>query len=206
MNRNLVGSIYGRSSIKISYFVMIRLQAWPLQTILVTDWLISKKYSPLKLLSQMKRNLVGSIYGRSSINSSYFVMIRLQACPLQTILVTDWLISKKSSPLKLRSQMNRNLVGSMYGRSSIKISYFVMIRLQACPLQTILVTDWLISKKSSLLKLLSQMNRNLVGNIYGRSSINISYFVMIHLQAWPLQTILVTDWLISKKIFSSETA
>jgi hypothetical protein len=36
-------------SIKISYFVMIRLQAWPLQTILVTDWLISKKYSPLKL-------------------------------------------------------------------------------------------------------------------------------------------------------------
>jgi hypothetical protein len=58
-------------------------------------------------------------------------MIRLQAWPLQTILVTDWLISKKSSPLKLLSQMNRNLVGSIYGRSSIKISYFVMIRLQA---------------------------------------------------------------------------
>jgi hypothetical protein len=154
----------------------------------------------------MNRNLVGSIYGRSSINISYFVMIRLQACPLQTILVTYWLISKKSSPLKLLSQMNRNLVGSIYGRSSIKISYFVMIRLQACPLQTILVTDWLISKKSSPLKLLSQMNRNLVGNIYGRSSIKISYFVMIRLQAWPLQTILVTDWLISKQIFSSETA
>jgi hypothetical protein len=76
MNRNLVGSIYGRSSIKNSYFVMIRLQAWPLQTILVTDWLISKNYSPLKLLSQMNRNLVGSIYGRSSIKISYFVMIR----------------------------------------------------------------------------------------------------------------------------------
>jgi hypothetical protein len=91
--------------------------------------------------------------------------------PLQTILVTDWLISKKSSPLKLLGQMNRNLVGSIYGRSSIKISYFVMIRLQAWPLQTILVTDWLISKKSSPLKLLSQMNRNLVGSIYGRSSI-----------------------------------
>jgi hypothetical protein len=48
------------------------------------------------------------------------------ACPLQTILVTDWLISKKYSPLKLLSQMNRNLVGNIYGRSSIKISYFVM--------------------------------------------------------------------------------
>jgi hypothetical protein len=67
-------------------------RTWPLQTILVTDWLISKKYSPLKLRSQMNRNLVGSIYGRSSINISYFVMIRLQAWPLQTILVTDWLI------------------------------------------------------------------------------------------------------------------
>jgi hypothetical protein len=38
------------------------------------------------------------------------------------ILVSDWSISKKSSPLKLPSQMNRNLVGSiyMYGRLCIK--------------------------------------------------------------------------------------
>jgi hypothetical protein len=37
--------------------------------------------------------------------------IRLQTWPPQAILVSDWLISKKSS-LKLSSQMNRNLVGS----------------------------------------------------------------------------------------------
>ena len=38
------------------------------------------------------------------------------------ILVSDWSISKKSSPLKLLSHMNRNLVGSiyMYGRFCIK--------------------------------------------------------------------------------------
>jgi hypothetical protein len=36
------------------------------------------------------------------------------------MLVIDWLISKKSSPLKLLGQMNRNLVGSIPGRSSIK--------------------------------------------------------------------------------------
>jgi hypothetical protein len=36
------------------------------------------------------------------------------------MLVSDWLISKKSSPLKPLGQMNRNLVGSIYGRSSIK--------------------------------------------------------------------------------------
>jgi hypothetical protein len=35
------------------------LQTWPPQAVLVSDWLISKKNSPLKLLGQMKRNLVG---------------------------------------------------------------------------------------------------------------------------------------------------
>jgi hypothetical protein len=34
---------------------------------------------------------------------------------------------KKSSPLKLLDQMNRNLVGSIYGTSSIKIAQFVPI-------------------------------------------------------------------------------
>jgi hypothetical protein len=40
-------------------------------------WLADlKKYSPLKLLGQMNRNLVGSIYDRSSINLANFVPIR----------------------------------------------------------------------------------------------------------------------------------
>jgi hypothetical protein len=50
------------------------------------------------------------------------------------------------------------------------------------------------------------MNQNLVGSILGRSSIKIAHLVLIRLQTWPPQTILVSDWLISKKIFSSETA
>jgi hypothetical protein len=36
MNRNLVGGIYGRSSIKNAHFVPIRLQTWPPQAILVS--------------------------------------------------------------------------------------------------------------------------------------------------------------------------
>jgi hypothetical protein len=36
-------------------------------------------------------------------------------------------ISKKSSPLKPLCQMNRNLVGSIYGSSSIKNAHFVPI-------------------------------------------------------------------------------
>jgi hypothetical protein len=51
----------------------------------------------------------------------------LQTWPPQAILVSDWLISKKSSPLKPLGQMNRNLVGSIYGMSSMKIAHFVPI-------------------------------------------------------------------------------
>jgi hypothetical protein len=64
----------------------------------------------------------------------------------------------------------------------------------------------LISKKSSSLKPLGQMNRSLVGSIYGRSSIKIGYLFLIRSQTWPPQAILVSDWLISKRIFSSATA
>jgi hypothetical protein len=75
MNRNLVGSILGRSSIKIAHLVLIRWQTWPPQAILVSDWLISKKLSPLKPLGQMNRNLVGSILGRSSMKIADLVPI-----------------------------------------------------------------------------------------------------------------------------------
>jgi hypothetical protein len=86
------------------------------------------KSSPLKPLGQMNRDLVGNIYIMSSIKIAYFVPIRLQTWPPQAILVSDWLISKKSSPLKLLGQMNRNLVGSILGRSFIKIAHLVPIR------------------------------------------------------------------------------
>ena len=59
---------------------------------------------------------------------------------------------------------------------------------------------WLADfKKSSSLKPLGQMNRNLVGSIYGKTSIKNAHYVPIHYQTWPPQTILVSDWLISKK-------
>ena len=53
MNCNLVGSIYGRSSIKIAHFVLIHQQTWPPQAIHVSDWLISKKSSPLSKCSNL---------------------------------------------------------------------------------------------------------------------------------------------------------
>jgi hypothetical protein len=53
-----------------------RKQTWLLPAILVSDWSMSKKSSPLKLLGQMNQNLVESIYGSSSVNIAHFVPIR----------------------------------------------------------------------------------------------------------------------------------
>jgi hypothetical protein len=51
-----------------------------------------------------------------------------------------------SFPLKPLGQMNRNLGGSIYGRSSIKSSHFVPIHMQTGLPQVIPVSDWSISK------------------------------------------------------------
>jgi hypothetical protein len=46
-------SIYGLSSIQITHFDPTRSQTWPPHAILVSDWLISSKYSPLKPLRRI---------------------------------------------------------------------------------------------------------------------------------------------------------
>jgi hypothetical protein len=63
--------------------------------------------------------------------------IRNKNCLWRTNMVATsdscfWLadIKEKSSPLKLLSQMNRNLKWSNYGRSSIKIAHFIPIWLR----------------------------------------------------------------------------
>jgi hypothetical protein len=48
-------------------------QIWLPRAILVSDWLLLKKNSPLKLLGQMEPNLAGSIYVRSSIKFLRFI-------------------------------------------------------------------------------------------------------------------------------------
>jgi hypothetical protein len=67
-------------------------------------WLVYfLKSSPLKPLGQMNRNLVGSIYGMSSMKIAHFV------------------------PIVCKHGYHRNLVGSIYGMSSMKIAHFVPI-------------------------------------------------------------------------------
>jgi hypothetical protein len=120
------------------------------QAIFVSDWSISKKSFPLKPLGQMNRNLVGSIYGRSSINfykvpsidAAYQVSVHLAERFQKRRLFRNQPIRNKNClwrPCFLKDrdemnnlyrglcQMNRNLVGSICGRSSIKIAHFVLI-------------------------------------------------------------------------------
>jgi hypothetical protein len=58
--------------------------------------------------------------------SNFHIGPSFHGCFLQALLVSDWSISKKSS-LKSLDQMNKNLVGSINGRFSIKIAHFVPI-------------------------------------------------------------------------------
>jgi hypothetical protein len=48
----------------------------------------------------------------------------LESSPLKPFGLADFL---DSSPLKPFGQMNRNLVGSIYGKSSVMIAHFVPI-------------------------------------------------------------------------------
>ena len=50
------------------------------------------------------------------------------------------------------------------------------------------------------------MEPNLAESIYIRSSIKFLHFVPFRQQIWPPRAILVSDWLMFKQIFSSETA
>jgi hypothetical protein len=89
MEPNLAGSIYVRSSIKFLRFIPFGQQIWLPRAILVSDWLLLKKSSPLKLLAQMEPNLAGSIYVRSSIKLLHFVPSGQQIWLPIAILVSD---------------------------------------------------------------------------------------------------------------------
>ena len=164
MEPNLAGSIYVRSSIKFLRFIPFGQQIWLPRAILVSDWLLLNKSSPLKLLGQIKPNLAGSIYARSSIKHLHLVPFVQQTWPPRAIFFYDWLMLKKSS-LKLLGQMEPNLAGSIYVRFSIKFLRFVPFCQQIWLPRAILVSHWLMLNKSSHLKLLGQMEPTLAGSI-----------------------------------------
>ena len=199
MEPNLAGSIYVRSSIKFLRFVPFGQQIWLPRAILVSHWLMLNKSSPLKLLGQIKLNLAGSIYARSYIKHLHLVPFDLQIWPPRAIFFSDCLILKKSSPLKLLGQMEPNLAGSIYVRYSIKLLHIVPFGQQTWPPRAICFSDWPLLNKSSPLKLLCQMEPNLAGSIYVRSSIKFLHFILFGQQIWLPRAILVSDCLMLNK-------
>ena len=82
-----------------------------------------------KLLGQVNRNFVGTIYERYSMEIGY---------SFRSVRKNCWSISKY-----LAGEMDQSLLGSSYGRPSIKI------RKQIFPPQAILVSGWYLSKNIS---------------------------------------------------------
>ena len=119
MEPSLAECIYVWSSIKFLHFVPFRQQIWPPRAILVSDWVMLTKSSPLKLLGQMEPNLAGSIYVRSSIKFLCFVPFGQQIWLPRAILASDWLMITKSSLTKLLGQIIPNLAGSIYRCRSV---------------------------------------------------------------------------------------
>jgi hypothetical protein len=76
----------------------------------------------------MDRNEMSTLYRGLPIDASYQVSVHLASEISVFKMQLSLQISKTTSPLKPLGQMNRNLVGSIYGRSSVKIAHFVPIR------------------------------------------------------------------------------
>ena len=97
--------------------------------------------------------------------------------------------------------MEPNLAVSIDVRSSTKFLHFVPFHQQIWPPIAILGSDWLILGTSSPLKLLGQMESNLAGSIYLRSSITDLYLVPFGQQAWLL--LLIIEHMVKLHVFGN---
>ena len=119
MNRNVVGSIYGRPSIKIANFGSVNKHGQHRQFVLLIGRFINNFLLWNRLVKWTETWLEASIEGplcRLLISSR---SVHKHGHHRQFLLLIGWFL-KKSFPLKPSSQMNRNLVGSNYGRFCIK--------------------------------------------------------------------------------------
>ena len=128
MNRNLVGNIYGRSSIKIVDFAPISLQTWPPQAIFVSDWLIFKKSSHLKPALPNESKLGRNHPWKVIYKDCSLVPIRLQTWPPYTRFL--FLIGRVFKIFFSETALpnESNLVRSILGSSSIKNANLIHIR------------------------------------------------------------------------------
>ena len=146
MEPNLAGSVYVRSSIKFLRFVLFGQQIWLPRAILVSDLLMLNKSSPLKLLGQIKPNLAGSVYVRSSMKLLHLVPFGQQTWLPRAIFFSDWLMLQK-----IFSSETPWPNGLKFGRKHLckVLHYSKMVNLISVELCTQLMHHMKIYKKES---------------------------------------------------------
>jgi hypothetical protein len=117
MEPSLAVSVYVRSSIKFFHFILFHQQIWPPRAILVSDWLLFKKIFSSETAWQKGAKLGRKHLCKILYKASSFGSIRPTNMATKINSFFDWLMLKKSSPLKQLGQMEPNLAGSVYVRS-----------------------------------------------------------------------------------------
>jgi hypothetical protein len=126
MNRNVVGSIYGRPSIKIAHLGSVNKHGQHRQFLLLIGRFPKNFLSRLRIFFRNQPISNKNCLWWACLLTDWDEMSILYRGP-SIIRVVDWSIHKKSSPLKPLGKMNRNLIGSSYGRPSVKNAHFVPI-------------------------------------------------------------------------------
>jgi hypothetical protein len=75
---------------------------------------VNFKSSPLKLLGQIKPNLAGSIYVRSSIKLLHLIPFGQQTWLPRAILFSDWLVSEEKIFLTLTNQKQELTLAAIF--------------------------------------------------------------------------------------------
>jgi hypothetical protein len=118
----LVRSIYGRSSIEVTHFVLIHLQTWLPQAIPVLDWSISKNFLIWNCFAKMNRYLVGSTYGKFCIK---FPQSRMKGERHSWASSYFWQICRRCSTRS--SRRNHRLLAHFENPVYVSISYSLKI-------------------------------------------------------------------------------
>jgi hypothetical protein len=92
------------------------------------NWPIRNKNCLWQPCLLRNRDKMSNFYRGPSIDTFYQISVHLGKRFQRRRFFGNQPIRNKNNPLKPLSQMNWNLVGSIYGRSSIEIAHFVTIR------------------------------------------------------------------------------